>query len=120
MRRAFIAGLVVWVIGTVVFRFAGASLVHPPSLRRTIPSYLVNCAIAMIVVRLLLPRLGLPRDQWPAAATLFILPTLLLDPFATAFFPQVFPNLPPAAAPTFGGLMLVSAGGAVIGAWLGW
>ena len=71
--------------------------------------------LAYIVI---LSRLGVPRDAWPAAVTLFIMPMLALDAFVTAFFPFVFPNLPLAAAPTFGGLMLISAADAVTSAWL--
>jgi Family of unknown function (DUF5367) len=72
----------------------------------------------LVVSRLLLRWIGVPREARPAAITLFILPTLVLDAFSTAFFSTVFPNLPTALAPVFGGLMLVSAAGAVIGAWL--
>ena len=42
-----------------------------------------------------------------------MLPTLILDPFSCAFFPSVFPNMDPAAAGIFGGLMLICCGGAV-------
>jgi hypothetical protein len=107
-----------WLIGTLVFRLGGPSILHPPTAARTIPAYLVNFLLAGLVVRLAFPWLGLPRERWPAAVTLFILPTLALDAFAAAFFPTAFPNLSPAAAPTFGGLMLISAAGAVVSAWV--
>jgi hypothetical protein len=117
-RRALVAGSLLWLLGTIVFRMAGPGVIHAPSPGRTIPMYIVNGLIAMAVARLVMAWVGVPPGSRPAAVTLFILPTLLLDPVATAFFPALFPNLPPAAAPTFGGLMLISAGGAVIGAWL--
>jgi hypothetical protein len=107
-----------WLIGTLAFRLGPSSLVHPPSVQRTIPAYLINAAIALVVSRLIMAWARIPRETRPAAIGLFILPTLILDAFATAFFPVFFPNLAPAAASTFGGLMLVSAGGAVVGAWL--
>jgi hypothetical protein len=116
--KALLAGLALWVIGTVAFRVGPAGLVHAPSLARTIPWYLVNAILALVVARLAMRWIGVPPNLRPAAVSLFILPTLLLDSFATAFFPVVFPNLPMAGAPTFGGLMLISAGGAVVGAWL--
>jgi hypothetical protein len=97
---------------------AGAWLLRAPDGWRTVASYIVNALAALIVSRLIFRWVGVPPQSRPAAMTLFILPTLILDSFATAFFPYVFPNLPAAAAPTFGGLMLISAGGAVIGAWL--
>jgi len=116
-RDIFLAGLALWFIGTLYFRLAPSGL-PSPSLARTIPFYAVSAVVALIVSRLLMRWIGVPAEARPAAAALFILPTLILDAFATAFFPRVFPNLPPGAAPTFGGLMLVSAAGAVIGAWL--
>jgi len=116
-RHVFLAGLALWFIGTLYFRLAPSGL-PSPSLARTIPFYAVSAVVALIVSRLLMRWIGVPAEARPAAAALFILPTLILDAFATAFFPRVFPNLPPGAAPTFGGLMLVSAAGAVIGAWL--
>jgi hypothetical protein len=94
------------------------ALLRAPDGWRTVASYIVNALAALIVSRLIFRWIGVPRQSRPVAMTLFILPTLILDSFATAFFPYVFPNLPAAAAPTFGGLMLISAGGAVIGAWL--
>jgi hypothetical protein len=117
-RQTLLAGLALWVIGTAAFRFGPSGLVHAPSLARTLPFYLANAALALVVARLAMRWIGVPPSVRPAAVSLFILPTLLLDSFATAFFPAVYPNLPVAGAPTFGGLMLISAGGAVVGAWL--
>jgi hypothetical protein len=62
-------------------------------------------------------RLGFQKDQWPRAATLLILPTLVLDPFSCAFFSSMFPNLDPAAAGAFGGWMLICCGGGIAGVW---
>jgi hypothetical protein len=118
LARPLLAGAALWLIGTLVFRFGGPATLHPPTAARTIPAYLVNFFLAGLAVRVAFPWLGLPRERWPAAVTLFILPTLVLDAFTAAFFPAVFPNLSPAAAPTFGGLMLISAAGAVVSAWV--
>jgi len=117
-KQALLAGVALWAIATAAFRFGPAGLVHAPSALRTIPSYLLNGILALIVARLAMRWIGVPPNLRPAAVSLFILPTLLLDAFTTAFFPNVFPNLPAAGAPTFGGLMLIAAGGAVVGAWL--
>ncbi len=43
------------------------------------------------------------------------LPTLLLDPFSSAFFPAVFPNMAPEVAGVFGGWMLWCCAGALVG-----
>jgi uncharacterized protein DUF5367 len=116
--RTFVAGLGLWILGTLLFRFAPSGLLHAPSVGRTIPFYIVNALLALVVSRLAMHWIGVPSETRAAAVTLFILPTLVLDAFSTAFFPAVFPNLSSAAAPTFGGLMLISAAGAVVGAWL--
>src|SRR5437868_5318901 len=113
-RNVLLAGFGLWVVGTAAFRLGPAGMVQAPDGWRTVVSYAVNALAALIVSRLLFRWIGVPAESRPAAMTLFILPTLLLDPFATAFFPYVFPNLRAAAAPTFGGLMLISAAGAVI------
>jgi hypothetical protein len=118
MRRALVAGVVLWMIGTAMFRFGGHAMIHAPSLQRTIPVYLVYCLVSAIVVNVLLRLLRIPKESWPAATTLIILPTLLLDPFTTAFFSATFPNLPADAAPTFGGLMLINSAGAVLAGWI--
>jgi len=118
-KRALLAGIAIWIVGTIVFRLGGPGMVHAPGVTRTIPGYVVNALIAGAVVQLLFRLLRIPPASWPEAVTLYILPTLLLDAFTTAFFPRTFPNLDVAAAPTFGGLMLVSIGGAVVSAWLG-
>jgi hypothetical protein len=57
-------------------------------------------------VRVLCARFEPRRAAWPAAAVALLLPTLLLDPFSSAFFPLVFPNIPREAAGVFGGWML--------------
>jgi len=68
------------------------------------------------IVRRLCRRFQLPRDQWLRGALSVALPTLLLDPFSSAFFPVVFPNMAPEAAGVFGGWMLWCCAGALVGA----
>jgi hypothetical protein len=70
------------------------------------------------VVRRLCRRL--PREQWLAGALSVALPTLLLDPFSSAFFPVVFPNMAPQVAGVFGGWMLCCCAGALIGVTIRW
>ena len=116
--RAIIAGIVLWLMGTAMFRFIPGTLIHAPTLGRTIPAYLLYFVVTIVIVRVLLGGLGLRRESWPTAVTLIILPTLFIDAFTTAFFPTVFPNLPEAAAPTFGGMMLIVCAGAVVASWI--
>jgi hypothetical protein len=71
------------------------------------------------LVRRLCRRFHLRRDQWPAGAVSILLPTLLLDPFSSAFFHAVFPNMAPEVAGVFGGWMLWCCAGALVGVTMG-
>jgi len=67
------------------------------------------------VVRRLCRRFRLPQEQWLAGAVSVALPTLMLDPFSSAFFPVVFPNMASQVAGVFGGWMLWCCAGALLG-----
>jgi hypothetical protein len=67
------------------------------------------------VVRRLCRRFQLRRAEWLGGALAVALPTLLLDPFSSAFFPVVFPNTAPEVAGVFGGWMLWCCAGAFVG-----
>jgi hypothetical protein len=78
--------------------------------------FVVSFLLCGWLVRRLCRRFQLPRQDWPAGAVSLLVPTLLLDPFSSAFFPAVFPNMPPEVAGVFGGWMLCCCAGALIGA----
>ena len=115
--RTLATGMILWTGGTVVIRLAGDRLLKPGHTAQTVGLYLVSFVLMAILVPRICRRLGLQRDLWPKAATLLILPTLILDPFSCAFFTAMFPNLDPAAAGAFGGWMLICCGGGVAGVW---
>ncbi len=116
-RRTFLIGLLLWTAGTVAIRLAGQRLLRPDHLAQTVGLYLVSFLLMALLVPRICRRLGVQKDLWPQAATLLILPTLLLDPFSCAFFSSMFPNLDPGAAGAFGGWMLICCGGGVAGVW---
>jgi hypothetical protein len=113
--RLLAIGLVFWAGGTVVLRMAGAAILHPDNIAATVGLFLVSFLITAGLARTLCRWLHVPPEQWPSAAASLVLPTLLLDPFTTAFFSSVFPNLPPSAAGVFGGWMLCCAAGGLVG-----
>jgi hypothetical protein len=106
---------VIWAVATAALRLWGQYLIHPPRLVSTI----VLFAVVFSAMALVTPRIchgsGLPRDQWLAGAVSLASPTLILDPFSSAFFTTVFPNIAPQAAGVFGGLMLCCCAGAFAG-----
>lgn len=118
MKHLILVGLILWAVGTIGIRLAGQHMLHPQNVTGTVILYVLSFALMGLLARRIFSRMGLERESWPRAATLLALPTLLLDPFSSAFFPFVFPNVDPAAAGIFGGWMLICCAGAVAGAWV--
>lgn len=113
-RPLFFYGLAIWALATIALRLAGQHLLHPDRAFVTILLFAASFPLMAALARNLCRRL--PPEQWPAGAISLALPTLLLDPFSSAFFPIVFPNIAPAMAGVFGGWMLWCCAGALAGA----
>jgi hypothetical protein len=114
----FLCGLAIWMAATIALRFFGQRLLHPGNWTGTLILFAVSFPAMAWLVRRLCRRYRLPAEQWPAGAISIALPTLLLDPFSSAFFPFVFPNMAPEMAGVFGGWMLWCCAGALLGATL--
>ena len=119
-RRLFLYGLAIWMVATVALRFVGQRLLHPDEWNRTLILFALSFPLMAWLVRRLCSRFQLPRDKWLAGAISILLPTLLLDPFSSAFFPIVFPNMAPEVAGVFGGWMLWCCAGALVGVMVSW
>ena len=117
--RLFLYGVGIWIAGTVLLRAAGQYFIHPGSVRGTLILFAVSFPAMAWLVRRICSRFGLSRDEWVAGAAAIALPTLLLDPFSSAFFPVVFPNMAPDAAGVFGGWTLFCCAGALAGVMIG-
>ncbi|MBV8867287.1 MAG: DUF5367 family protein [Acidobacteriaceae bacterium] len=113
--RLFLYGLALWTGATIVLRLAGQHLLRPSDRAGTLLLFLVSFPLMAWGVRRLCSRFHLPPDQWLGGAVSVALPTLLLDPFSSAFFPVVFPNMSPEVAGAFGGWMLWCCAGALVG-----
>src|ERR1017187_2657136 len=109
--RRLLTGILIWTGGTAAIRLSGHRLLQPGHATQTVGLYVVSFVLMAFLVPRICRRLGLERDLWPKAATLLILPTLILDPFSCAFFTSMFPNLDPGAAGAFGGWMPICCGG---------
>jgi len=117
MQRALlIVGLLIWSVATLALRLAGQHVLRPGHWSGTVALFVLSFALMAWLARRLCRRFHVPPEQWPAGAISLALPTLLLDPFSTAFFPMVFPNLAPQLAGVFGGWMLSCCAGALLGA----
>jgi hypothetical protein len=113
--RLILCGLAIWGAATAFLRLRGQNLLHPDDWPRTLSLFAVSFPLMAWLVRRLCRRFRLPREQWLSGALSVALPTLLLDPFSSAFFPVVFPNMAPEVAGVFGGWMLWCCAGALLG-----
>ena len=114
-RRLFFIGLVIWIAATLALRFVGQFILRPRPWPATVILFAVSFVLMAWLARRLCRRFQVPPEQWPDGAISLAMPTLLLDPFSSAFFPVVFPNLAPELAGVFGGWMLVCCAGALMG-----
>lgn len=115
MRRCLTIGFVIWLTATIVLRFTGQYLLHPENPLAMAGLLVVSFPVMALVARRICADASLPREQWPAAAIFLVTPTLVLDTFSSAFFPLLYPNIPPLAAGLFGGWMLSCCAGALLG-----
>jgi len=119
--RLLLYGLTIWTSATIILRSAGQYLLRPGKLTGTLVTFLVVFPVMAWIVRRLCRRAHLPPEQWLGGAVSLALPTLLLDPFSSAFFRVVFPNMAPEMAGVFGGLMLWCCAAAIVGVMIpGW
>jgi hypothetical protein len=117
--RLLIYGLVGWVVATAGLRLWGQHVLRPGDWKGIVILYVVSFALVAWLMRRLCRALHLRPEQLFGAVVSLWLPTLLLDPFSSAFFPFVFPNMDPSVAGVFGGWMLCSCAGAFVGVGLG-
>jgi Family of unknown function (DUF5367) len=115
MRRYFVIGLALWLGATVVLRFAGQYLLHPGSMLASAGLLAASFPLMAFLARRICADAALPRESWPVAGVLLIMPSLILDTFSSAFFPIVYPNMNPSAAGLFGGWILCCCAGALAG-----
>jgi hypothetical protein len=110
-----IGGFVGWLAATLALRFTGQYVLHPGNWRATLGLFAVSFLLMAWLARTVCAAIRLPDERWQAGAISLLLPTLLLDPFSSAFFSHVFPNINPTAAGLFGGWMLWCCASALVG-----
>jgi hypothetical protein len=114
--RFIVIGFVLWLAATALLRIVGQRVLSNRGWLSVILLFAISFVAMALLVRLACMRARLAPRDWPAAAVSLLLPTLLLDPFSSAFFPIVFPNMTPRSAGVFGGWMIVCCAGGLIGA----
>jgi hypothetical protein len=113
--RLLLYGLAIWTGATFALRLAGQHLLRPGKWTTTLVTFLIVFPVMAWIVRRLCRKTHLPPERWVGGAVSLALPTLLLDPFSSAFFRVVFPNIAPEMAGVFGGLMLWCCAAAMVG-----
>jgi Family of unknown function (DUF5367) len=106
-RRLVLYGFVGWIAAMLALRAWGQHLLRPGDWAGTLVLFAVSFPLMAFLVRSLCRGLG--------GAVAVLAPTLLLDPFSSAFFPVVFPNMAPEVAGVFGGWMLWCCAGGLLG-----
>ena len=117
--RLFVSGLAIWLAATVALRFIGQRILRPDHSAATLVLFALSFPLMALLARRLCLSFHVPRERWLTGAVSLSLPTLLLDPFSSAFFSTVFPNIAPEMAGVFGGWMLWCCAGAITGGILG-
>jgi hypothetical protein len=113
--RLLLYGLAIWLAATIALRVAGQHVLRPGKGVVILFTFLFVFPFMAWMVRRLCRKTHLPPERWLGGAVSLALPTLLLDPFSSAFFPVVFPNMAPEMAGVFGGLMLWCCAAAIVG-----
>ena len=106
-----------WFIATVAIRVAGR-LPLPQDRGQSLSLYVASFSAMAALIPALLRAVSVPKASWFAAVTVLMLPTLALDPLSCLFFEKVFPKSDARAVATFGGWVLISCVGAVVGVWV--
>jgi hypothetical protein len=117
--QLFLRGFLIWLGATIALRVAGQHLLHANRGFGIVGLFAASFPLMALLARRLCQRSHLPRERWLAGAVWLTMPTLLLDAFSSAFFPVVFPNIPPQMAGAFGGWMLWCCAAAFAGVMMG-
>src|SRR6266496_261508 len=115
VKRSLFVGFLVWLGASLLLRLSRLRLPTPDIVVAVIVLYGASFALMFSVMRWLLARSLEPPAALRAGVGL-LLPTLVLDSFASAFFPTLYPNFPAASAGVFGGWMLICCAGGLLGA----
>jgi len=105
--RAAGLGIVLWLIGTLAFRFAGQYFFTSDEIGRVILFAATVPVTGVLTLAILRWLREAPGDEGEAAIALAF-PGMALDAVAAYNFDRVFPNLDPTLDSTFGALMLTA------------
>src|SRR5215813_6143655 len=111
--RFLLIGFAAWLGASLLLRAAPPRVIGSGEPIRVFALYAASFVLMFFLLRMLVVK-GVDADAAPRAAIALLLPTLILDGLASAFFPTVYPNFPASAAGVFGGWMLICCGGGLV------
>ena len=118
-RRLFFGfGFLVWLLATIIFRLAGQVFFLTERIAALALLWIVTAIALVIIARMLFRWQGLERAQRFEAAALMVISGMILDAFITEGFATVFPNMPAAAAGSFGAWLLLAYASVIFSAFL--
>src|ERR1700747_1169617 len=89
MKRFLLIGLAVWLVATILIRLAPAGFLRPDRTVAILLLYGVSFGVMYLAIRLRVVR-SLGSSEGRLAVIALVLPSLILDAFASAFFPTIY------------------------------
>ena len=118
-RRLFFGiGFAVWLLATVVFRLGGQLFFKPEEPLWLALLWCATAAAMIALARILFRWTKLNRAQRFEAAALMVISGMALDAIVTQGFASFFPNMPAAAAGSFGAWLLLAYASVILAAFL--
>jgi Family of unknown function (DUF5367) len=118
MQLISIVAVATWAVATLGIRAVSRHVPLPQDHARSLLLFGASFLGMATLIPAFLAIVGVPKARWFAAVTILMLPTLIFDALSCLFYQRVFPGGDPKAAATFGGWMLISCAGAVVGVWM--
>lgn len=103
---SLVIGFIIWLLATILFRFAGQYFFLTDVPAALIGLYLIVIPILGLVTTYVFNRYKLDKPASAQSAAMMVLPGMILDSFCIEFFAFVFPNLPEKDGATFGSWLM--------------
>ena len=101
-------GIVLWALATLLFRLVGQVLLPADDPGRVALVFVVTVPLMAMVAFAVYSLLDVDPERRLAAATLLVVPGMVLDALVVTTFGAVMPNMAPSLGSTFGGLLLLA------------
>lgn len=116
MTKLALAGCAIWLGATIALRLWGQYVFDPSAVWSIAALLIVSAPIMFYLPRRLFRVYAIDRAAFGRGAAALVAPGMVLDAFASIWFPLAYPNIRPDAAGLFGGWLLFCNAVALIGA----